>query len=73
MLCTVGRALIGQKLWDELAPLVPAVPRSAKGGCPWLEHWTVFNDILLFVLYTGIARKTCRRNWATPRGSPGGV
>lgn len=48
------RALIGQKLWDELAPLVPEVPRSAKGGCPRLEDRAVFNGIL-FVLYTGIA------------------
>jgi len=48
------RALIGEELWDELAPLVPVVPRSAKGGCPWLEDRAVFNGIL-FVLYTGIA------------------
>ena len=47
------RALIGQQLWDELAPLVPEVPRSAKGGRPRLEDVAVLNGIL-FVLYTGI-------------------
>lgn len=31
------RALIGGELWDELAQLVPLVPRSAKGGRPRLE------------------------------------
>lgn len=47
------RALISQKLWAELAPLVPDSKPSPKGGRPKLDDRAAFNGIL-FVLQTGI-------------------
>ena len=47
------RALISQKLWEELELLVPAAQPSPKGGRPRLDDRAAFNGIL-FVLMTGI-------------------
>jgi transposase len=47
------RALVSQKLWRELEPLVPKAARSPKGGRPPLSDRAAFNGIL-FVLFTGI-------------------
>ena len=47
------RALISQKLWQELEPLVPACNPSAKGGRPRIDDHAAFNGIM-FVLFTGI-------------------
>ena len=47
------RALVSEKLWQELEPLVPKVVPSAKGGRPRTDDWVAFNGIL-FVLFTGI-------------------
>lgn len=46
------RALVSQKLWDELAPLVPQVRPSPKGGRPRVDDRAALNGIL-FVLFTG--------------------
>lgn len=54
MLCHMKRALISQKLWEELCPLIPVCPPSPKGGRPRLDDRAVFNGIM-FVLFTGIA------------------
>ena len=48
------RALISQKLWQGLEPLVPASKPSPKGGRPRCDDRATFNGIL-FVLMTGIA------------------
>ncbi len=50
------RALISQKLWQELEPLVPKSKRSPKGGRPRCDDRSAFNGIL-FVLMTGIPCK----------------
>ena len=47
------RELVGEKLWAELAGLVPVVARDPRGGRPRLDDRQVFNGIL-FVLLTGI-------------------
>jgi len=47
------KALISQKLWQELEPLVPTCKPSPKGGRPRLHDRAAFNGIL-FVLFTGI-------------------
>lgn len=48
------RALISQKLWDELEVLLPASKPGRNGGRPRLDDRAVFNGIL-FVFFTGIA------------------
>ena len=47
------RAMVSDKLWRELEPLLPCSAPSAKGGRPRLDDRAVFNGIL-YVLYTGI-------------------
>ena len=47
------RALVSDKLWRELEPLIPRVEPSAKGGRPRLDDRAAFNGIL-FVLYSAI-------------------
>lgn len=50
---SMKRALISQKLWQELEPLVPQPKRSPKGGRPRCDDRSAFNGIL-FVLMTCI-------------------
>lgn len=47
------RALISQKLWQDLEPLVPASKPSPKGGRRRCDDRAAFNGIV-FVLMTGI-------------------
>lgn len=47
------RALISQKLWQDLEPLVLAPKPSPKGGRPCCDDRAAFNGIL-FVLMAGI-------------------
>lgn len=47
------RALISQKLWQDLEPLVPVCKPSPKGGRPRCDDRAAFNGIL-FILMTGI-------------------
>jgi transposase len=46
-------SVLSQKLWKSLQPLLPAAPRSRKGGRPRLDDKAALNGIL-FVLTTGI-------------------
>lgn len=48
------RALISQKLWNELAVLLPEDVARPKGGRPRRDDRDVFSGIV-FVLFTGIA------------------
>lgn len=47
------RALVSEKLWRELEPLIPRAEPSSKGGRPRLDDRAAFNGIL-FVLLTGM-------------------
>ena len=47
------RALISQKLWQDLEPLVPVCKPSPQGRRPRCDDRAAFNGIL-FVLMTGI-------------------
>lgn len=55
---------ISAALLKKVAPLLPVVEASAKGGRPRVSDELALNGIL-FVLRTGIPWKNCPRNLAS--------
>jgi transposase len=52
--------------WAKIEPHLPRVPRSPRGGRPWVDHRAVIDGIL-WVLKTGARWRDCRASIRVPR------
>ena len=62
--------LLTEAQWKKIAPLLPKPPKQRKGGRPWIENRRVLEGIL-WILRSGLAGRTCRRNFRILRPAGG--
>jgi transposase len=59
------RPLLTDEQWEKIAPLLPALPRSERGGRPWADHRRVLEGIL-WVLKTGARWRDLPAEYPSP-------
>jgi len=61
----VREKILSDEMWDKIAPFLPELPRSKKGGRPWADNRRVFEGIL-WILRTGAHWKDLPDEFPSP-------